>query len=782
MSSSAVRLTLYAVISAMEDDMRVLVTRHLEGQLSPLVALGEPLLRTALERLKKDGVDTDDPHLALLLNYVDFGDLFALLNRHRLLFPKEIAEKMKSLTPSLERIVPVRNRVAHTRPLHVDDFAVTIDMAGSMISTDRTMWAELAKTTARLESDPSFVLGIHMPVPEQDASFSKHNLPIPDFDETGFIGRRRQVEDLGRLCLGPYPVISILGEGGIGKTAIALKVAYDVLDRDPCPFEAVVWTTSKTTQLSGNEIVKVDNAIKDSLGLFQSATGQLAGQKISNPMEELLEYLHQFRILLVLDNLETVLDDSIRSFLGNLSGSSKVLITSRIGLGAFEYPVRLLALDEDEAVQLLRSLAKVRGISDLLTVPNRKLVKYCSKMKNNPGFIKWFVSVIHSGSRPEEVLENPDVFLDFCMTNVYGHLNDEAKRVLKSMQTFGGKLTQAELSFLNEMDPYELQKILQRILITNMVVMNSVPRGSSFESQYDLTEMARSYLTRHHPVDATEFKRLASRHQKLVAAGELVQAGHRGNPFSFDSINVRSRTELIVSKYLLDALEKIRRKDYAEADKLIAQAKRLTPEYYEVHRVEAYLRVEQGNYPAATAAYETAIELEPDSAPLRFWYGGFLLRYVAVEASLVQLNEAERLSPETTPVLLEIARANLYVSRFPEAKHVIEKLLSRKNLSEWNRRKAYDLLLQYYKRQAEQRMYERDTFGALESLEGLREAYERCPPILLDRMMGRKLLSALPTGEKCVRFLVEKAAIERARTVHTWLISQVTSMGLTYCR
>lgn len=44
--------------------------------------------------------------------------------------------------------------------------------------------------------------------------------------------------------MGGFPVISIVGEGGVGKSALALKVAYELIDKDS-PFDAVVGSHRK---------------------------------------------------------------------------------------------------------------------------------------------------------------------------------------------------------------------------------------------------------------------------------------------------------------------------------------------------------------------------------------------------------------------------------------------------------------------------------------------------------------------------------------------------------
>src|SRR5208337_2462221 len=125
--------------------------------------------------------------------------------------------------------------------------------------------------------------------------------------------------------------------------------------------------------------------------------------------------MNTFKILLVLDNLETVLDEHVRSFLSQITSSSKVLITSRIGLEELEYRFPVHRLKIENAVALLRSIEKVRQVDQLVRTDNRILREYCIKMEKNPLFIKWFVSCVQSGRRPDEVLQNTDIFFGILL-------------------------------------------------------------------------------------------------------------------------------------------------------------------------------------------------------------------------------------------------------------------------------------------------------------------------------------------------------------------------------
>lgn len=772
MAYSASRMTLYAVLSAIEDDLREIIQDHLAAHMSPTALLGPDLFEKAHRRLlKEQGVEYAAPTVVEILPYVDYADSFELLNRHSKMLPDNIAKYIKSVTPRLELATPIRNRVSHGRPLNFDDLATVLEVADALASANAPLWCTLIETRKRLNADPSFVLGLTIPKYESEESDKKHNLPQPDFDETGFLGREQQVGDVIRLCLGPYPVITLSGEGGIGKTALALKVAYDLLDLPACPFEAVVWASSKTTALTAHEITRIKGAISDSLGVFQSVALELGGKSAEDPITEVLSYLKEFKILLILDNLETVLDDNIRTFLQRMPTGSKILITSRIGLGAFEFPFKVPSLQRGESVQLLRALAKTRGLQDLVRIPAKTLEMYCAGMQNNPGWIKWFISAVQAGRRPEEIIEKSDVFLDFCMSNVYEFLTTESRAVLAAMITVPGSHSQAELAFLSGLDALELQKCLQLLLTTNFIVMNSVPAGSSFESKYGISELGREFLQKHHPPSKEEHLEVIKRKRQLIAAGEQIKIEEKANPFSFQSIVTRSTSDLIVARYLLDALSAPDRGGFAVADKAIQTAKNLAPNFFEVHRVEAQVRVAQGNYSAARDAYERAVEYEPGSAPLRLWFGNFLMRYVDdLEGALIQLKEASRLAPEAPEIKFELARVHIYQSDFGSAKIYIDSLLKQiSHLSEWNRRKLYDMILTFHQRKADHNQAQHNFATALEDLEGLQNSFKAIPARSLDSRMCQKAKKAIVAARSCQQNLVDPVFSSRCQSIISWI-------------
>jgi cold shock CspA family protein/tetratricopeptide (TPR) repeat protein len=773
---SATRLTIFALISAVEQDLRDIATDNFMGDPCPETVLGDNLFRDGTTRFSRDFDELpDDISLAQLLPYIDIGDTIQLINRNREFYPPSISGAFRDRTEDLVRLVPIRNRIAHTRPLDYDDLAVVTAIVDRLIVDPVLPWIHLRDTTQRLTSDPGYVFGLTLP-PEEDPRGHKHNLPLPDFEDTGFFGRSRQRAELVKLCLGAYPVISVVGDGAVGKTALALAAAYDLLDRPDNPFDAIVWSSAKATRLTPSEIVNIEDAIRDSLGMFQQIATYLAGESAGDPIDEVLAYLEEFKVLLILDNLETVLDDRLRQFLAQLPTGSKVLITSRVGLGAYEYPVKLGPMEETDAIRLLRAIAQLRGVDILRKAPPATLASYCRRMFMSPGFIKWFVFAVQTGVRPETVLANTEVLLDFCMTNVYEHLGIRAQRLLAEFLVLGNEYSLAELSFVTGSGARELESVLGELLRTNMVSISSTGKGATPESTFRLSDLAREFLAKHHPVASERQKEILAAKRQLVATQERLKAEMRNNPYSGATINVRSRSDLLVVRLLSEGLSLVKRQLISEGLERIEEARLCAPDFYEVFRVLGFVKASTGDLVGAREAYETAISLEPKSAPLRSFFGGFLLRFLDdADEACRQFEVALTLDPDAVPAKVELARCFLIRREFGRARGLFDSLLATERLPALQRRKIYDLHLQWFARNAEQLLADQDAYGCLAMLEGLRHAYEECPADLLDALMRARLGRAELTARLCAVKLEGTERGDAAARVWDWLISE----GLT---
>jgi LuxR family glucitol operon transcriptional activator len=179
-------------------------------------------------RRKREGLSSVPHSVGPLLPYLDFQDGFQLIMRLGTDLPQSISSGMKEVGPGIMRAVPVRNRVAHNRPLEIDDLPTVMDLAEELTGIQGWDWSSLNRTLSEIRKDPGYIFRVSASLPVDPDTTVANNLPAPDFDETSLLGRKEECRSLHRALRGSWPVISILGDGGIGKTALALQVCYEL--------------------------------------------------------------------------------------------------------------------------------------------------------------------------------------------------------------------------------------------------------------------------------------------------------------------------------------------------------------------------------------------------------------------------------------------------------------------------------------------------------------------------------------------------------------------------
>jgi predicted ATPase/class 3 adenylate cyclase/DNA-binding CsgD family transcriptional regulator len=143
-----------------------------------------------------------------------------------------------------------------------------------------------------------------------------NNLPA---QLTSFVGREAELAEVATL-LASHRLVTLVGAGGCGKTRLAAQVAADGVDAYP---DGVWWV--ELSPVADPDLVP--RAVMGSLGL-----GIDRGLE---PLDRIVGYLGDQRILLVLDNCEHVLPSVARTADGLLRGCPNVTVmaTSREPLG-----------------------------------------------------------------------------------------------------------------------------------------------------------------------------------------------------------------------------------------------------------------------------------------------------------------------------------------------------------------------------------------------------------------------------------------------------------------
>jgi GTPase SAR1 family protein len=566
MRISDVRATLYILLTALENDMRGFIKTLIIPHFNELDFFKSPQTRDkALERIAKDTLRGASKNYSPsdLVDYLDYKEAYEMLLSHHSFLYDDFSSMLKAHAENIDSIVQIRNRVMHSRPLLAGDLHTILSFTHDLVYTSKIKWPALSSTLNQLETDPSFILNISVPI-DDDYDRALHNLPLPDFDETGFIGRSKDVSEVRKLLTGHNNVITIVGEGGIGKSALLLKAVYDLLDTgDNCPFQNIIWVSTKTTALTQAGITEIRDAIRDLNGLVAEVAGTFKNKTddFLENMQEILEIVKAFNTLLVIDNLETIVSPEVRDFIYTLQEHCKIAITSRIGLGELELRRSLGPMGEREAEALLRYQAQVCNTTILLELPTDKINIYLRDLHYNPLAIKWFVQAVSSGRSPQEVLCAKDQLLDYCLSNVYDKLNANETMTLNHLLAARRPSNEAELCYYSDLDPIATRQALNSLVATSFITRSISRQHEQQECMYSVNALSREFLIKNYPPSEGLVSTVSTKKRALTGAYGTNLSITAADPFSVNAIQIRTGSEAVAARSLQAALLDSRKKE-----------------------------------------------------------------------------------------------------------------------------------------------------------------------------------------------------------------------------
>lgn len=752
MAISEQRISLFALISEFEADARDIVAQYICDDHSIKNDLGQEAydlikMRAAANFSKEEVEDR------ALLTYLDIGDSIKLLLSNRALLPAQIGSALTKVAKDLQFVPGIRNRVMHRRPIEFDDFPLTLGVVRTLSRAGKKEFSRSKTVIEALSSEETLRLYEKSFSYESEPSVL-NNLPQPDFEDTGFMGRVEQIEDLKKAISGPFPVITVLGVGGAGKSALALHVAYDILNQENCPYDAIIWTSAKTTRLTGADVEEISGAISTSVGVAEAALAGLGEGSSEDPFESIREFLNNFRILLFIDNLETILDERVRAFVRDIPSGSKVVFTSRVGLGAYDFVVPIKNLGAIEAARFFRRVVAVWKQAELQRISNDDLSSYCLRLNYSPLGIKWFVQAVSAGAAPQRLLANPEALLNFCLENIIDKISSQARVLLNALAITGREQSPASLHYLSEIDPWDVEDALRELISSHLVSVVVSRFGQ--EDRYRISPLAQTYISRFRSPSANFQANVRARQTQLLTMAERAEA-EAGRGFVYDPAYIMVRkeysgTDSVAASYLRRALLAGKKKDYDHAFAEIDRAKSIAPSFFEVLRIEGYIAAYQGNTMRAQTAFEEAVALNPDHPPLLDLYAGFLLR------SLGDGENAERILLRAVPIdpgapqlRLELSRCQLYQLKFDDAWNTLRDIPTEllRNGRAW--RMYYDLLVQTCIRSAERSLADEDSTLFARSFARLSLVVAEMPSYAMDDQTERRLKSAIVLARKFIK-------------------------------
>jgi hypothetical protein len=267
----------------------------------------------------------------------------------------------------------------------------------------------------------------HAPRPKLERVYE--NLPAPTYDQ--FVMRQQAFAEVVDGLSQRSAAVLIVGLGGNGKTSLAREVAAHCLqDEGDVPrFDAVVWVSDKDNPGTTNQSTVLDTIART---LDYPGFTQFAHDEKQYEVEQLLR---RQKVLLIIDNAETITDGALFTWLLRLPEPSKAIITTREYQRAYRrggWPVELRGMSEEEARTLLQQRMERLRIAHLVH-DQTQLEPLLSATGGNPKAITMVAGLLKYERRPlQQIIDDlyaarGDLF-DDLFNRVWALLDEAGKQ------------------------------------------------------------------------------------------------------------------------------------------------------------------------------------------------------------------------------------------------------------------------------------------------------------------------------------------------------------------
>ncbi len=444
------------------------------------------------EKSKGNRLNKEDLNLVIEASYLDEIFNFAINVTEGTSYHQHMIE-LKQLC-SILGVFNIRNAVSHPNRPFPDSYwfrAATIasDPLIEKLNLSCVRNALNSAMEENLNTPPDeWLLNVNWAIP--------NSLPTAfDHEITGLLGRDKEFKDLENvLSKQRNNLIAIVAPGGIGKTALVLQYLKD-LSLSPTwsrKLSSIIFCTLKNEKLTANGIEVLDaiNGIKQ---IKESITHDLSkiykDHKFAS-FEDAIEQLEEEKILICIDNLETLLVDSQKEFIEfnqSLPLKWRVLVTSRISIDSAT-TVPLEPLVKRHAVNLCRNYLKKRGVIDF---KQEDLEKISDAANNNPLAIRLTIDLYLKGvDISVSINKSQKDIATFSYKNLIESLKSNSITVLEAIYAIGNPNKSDLIDFIDNSND-EIIESLNELAKTSLIIRTTDEYGND---SYKLSDSIRDLL------------------------------------------------------------------------------------------------------------------------------------------------------------------------------------------------------------------------------------------------------------------------------------------------
>ncbi|MER1985718.1 MAG: NB-ARC domain-containing protein [Solibacillus sp.] len=479
------------------------ILREYCNKYSKIQDLEQNLLTSLNAMAEGKGEATDD--YSVLLSFSHIGQLYDFIKSKKFQILKE--NNVKSI--DITQLINKRNDIMHSRSISDDEVEFIGDKCSLLIENlyDEEFSVKWNKFITIEIKD------FKVPFPHIVYPMGKNFKYL--------VGRTSELKELVKTLEFPMP-ISIVGHGGLGKTALVQQLIEDLIYDYNTPFENIYFMSFKNTAFEKGQISRFEKAIGNHRDLILKLAGfmNIDETKPFSEVEELVwKDMFDKKSLLILDNLETEIvksnlqefTDIAQKFISHYMYPSRLIITSRYGLGDREAKLPLKQFEIEDTKKLI--LQNLNSQQDIKSIQEEDWIWAQNYTHGNPGLIISLGHTLKSStktfkdlriefnsaytSESRQLHDQYEEFLNFCFEHTIESMSNESQQFLAALcyicsQTNLTEINEEFLTYLrDELGFNELgEPHLQSLLFTNIGFLQSV----SSSDKYYINELFINYL------------------------------------------------------------------------------------------------------------------------------------------------------------------------------------------------------------------------------------------------------------------------------------------------
>ncbi|GIB67009.1 TPA: NB-ARC domain-containing protein [Vibrio cholerae] len=388
-------------------------------------------------------------------------------------------------------IYEIRNAVSHPNRPFWDCYwyrvaSIASDPVNEMLGFSDVKKA-LVSAEAGIISDPpeEWLNKVIWEIPNNLPGTFEHEL-------TGLIGRTKELQELKKHISNPrVNTVALVAPGGAGKTALALDLLNTIVSTPSYTksVNAVVYVTMKTEKLTSDGVVPLSAAetIQELQQAIVESVNEVYDEDYSS-FDQIIESKADERILLCIDNLETLLRENPASFDElnyALPVNWQVLVTSRVTISNATI-ISLENLQKNSAVHLARTYHNKRGGRFNKQKDYENLTEKCFY---NPLAIRLSIDLVLKGKDiPESLTVANKEIAEFSYNNLIDVLSTTAVEILECIFVEGSS-SRLSLCELLSKSLDEISEGVSELSKTSLITRSSHVEGENYALNDSVREL-----------------------------------------------------------------------------------------------------------------------------------------------------------------------------------------------------------------------------------------------------------------------------------------------------